>query len=51
MSPIYPGFHIGLCPHFHPGLCRSVVPTVLVMRLNFDTLALKIQPFMFFPAY
>ena len=29
----------------------SVVPTVLVMRLNFDALALKIQPFMLFPAY
>ena len=27
-------------PSFHPGLCRSVVPTALIMRLNFDALVL-----------
>jgi len=29
-------------PSFHPGLCRSVVPTALIMRLNFDAVALTI---------
>ena len=24
----------------HPGLCRGVVPTALIMRLNFDAVAL-----------
>ena len=28
-------------PSFHPGLCRSVVPTVLIMRLDFDVVALS----------
>ena len=27
-------------PSLHPGLCRSVVPTALIMRLNFDAVAL-----------
>ena len=27
-------------PSFHPGLCRSVVPTALIMRLDFDAVAL-----------
>ena len=27
-------------PSFHPGLCRSIVPTALVISLNFDALAL-----------
>ena len=27
-------------PSFHPGLCWSVVPTALIIRLDFDTLAL-----------
>ena len=27
-------------PSLHPGLCRSVVPTALIMRLNFDASAL-----------
>ena len=27
-------------PSFHPGLCRSVVPTALVISLNFDTVTL-----------
>ena len=27
-------------PSFHPGLCRSVVPTALIMCLDFDALAL-----------
>ena len=30
-------------PSFHPGLCRSVVPTALIMRLDFDALALPLQ--------
>ena len=28
-------------PSFRPGLCRSGVPTALIMRLNFDAVALK----------
>ena len=27
-------------PSFHPGLCRSVVPTALIMHLDFDAVAL-----------
>ena len=27
-------------PSFHPGLCKCVVPTALIMRLDFDAVAL-----------
>ena len=27
-------------PSFHPGLCESVVPTALIMHLNFDAVTL-----------
>ena len=30
-------------PSFHPGLCRSIVPTALIMHLNFDALALLLS--------
>ena len=36
----YPGFCSYLWHSRHPGLCRSVVPTALIMRLNFDAVAL-----------
>ena len=29
-------------PSFYPGLCRGVVPTALIMRLNFDAVALAL---------
>ena len=49
--PLLIGAHIICClclprvsyralPSFHPGLFRSVVPTALIMRLNYETIAL-----------
>ena len=49
--PLLIGAHIICClclprvpfralPSFHPGLCRSIVPTALIMRLDFDALDL-----------
>ena len=50
--PLLIGAHIICClclprvsyralPSFHPGLFRSVVPTALIIRLNFDAVALQ----------
>ena len=38
--PCVPRVPFRALPSFHPGLYRSVVPTALIMRLDFDTLAL-----------
>ena len=40
---VSPGFCSCLWHSRHPGLCRSVVPTALAMRLDFDVLALPPQ--------
>ena len=51
--PLLIGAHIICClclprvlyralPSLHPGLCRSGVPTALIMRLDFDALALHL---------
>ena len=37
---IYPGFHIGLCPHFTLGFAGVPCLKALVISLNFDALAL-----------
>ena len=38
--PCVPRVSYRASPSFHPGLCRSIVPTALIMRLNFDAGAL-----------
>ena len=38
--PCVPRVSYRTLPSFHPGLCRSVVPMALVMRLDFDAVAL-----------
>ena len=42
---VYPGFHIGLCPHFTLGFAGVPCLKALVISLNFDALALtsKVQ--------
>ena len=42
---VYPGFHIGLCPHFTLGFAGVPCLKTLVISLNFDALALtsKVQ--------
>ena len=40
LSACIPKVSYRALPSFHPGLCRSVVPMALIMRLNFDALAL-----------
>ena len=37
---VYPGFHIGLCPHFTLGFAGVPCLKALVISLNFDVLAL-----------
>ena len=37
---VYPGFHIGLCPHSTLGYAGVSCLKALIMRLNFDALAL-----------
>ena len=41
LCPCLPRVSFRALPSFHPGLCRSVVPTALVISLNFDALALR----------
>ena len=38
---VYPGFHIGLCPHFTLGFAGVPCLKALVISLNFDVLALS----------
>ena len=40
---VYPGFHIGLCPHFTLGFAGVSCLKALVISLNFDTLALTLK--------
>ena len=40
---IYPGFHIGLCPHFTLGFAGVPCLKALVISLNFDALALTLK--------
>ena len=35
---VYPGFHIGLCPHFTLGFAGVPCLKALVISLNFDAL-------------
>ena len=42
---VYPGFHIGLCPHFTLGFSGVSYLKALIMRLNFDAVALDIDSF------
>ena len=37
---VYPGFHIGLCPHFTLGFAGMPCLKALVISLNFDALVL-----------
>ena len=43
LCPCLPRVSFRALPSFHPGLCRSVVPTALVISLNFDTVTLRLQ--------
>ena len=40
---VYPGFHIGLCPHFTLGFAGVPCLKALVISLNFDALALTLK--------
>ena len=40
---VYPGFHIGLCPHFTLGFAGVPCLKALVISLNFDALALILK--------
>ena len=40
VSPVYPGFHFGLCPHFTLGYEKVSCLKALIMRLNFDVVAM-----------
>ena len=41
---VYPGFHIGLCPHSTLGFAGVPCLKALVISLNFDALALGKTP-------
>ena len=41
---VFPGFHIGLCPHFTQGFAGVSCLKALIIRLNFDAVALTIAP-------
>ena len=40
VSPVYPGFHIGLCPHSILGYAGVSCLKALVISLNFDAVVL-----------
>ena len=40
VSPVYPGFHFGLCPHSTLGFAGVPCLKALVISLNFDALSL-----------
>ena len=40
VSPVYPGFHIGLCPHSTLGYAGVSCLKALVISLNFDAVVL-----------
>ena len=40
---VYPGFHIGLCPHCALGFAGVSCLKALVISLNFDALALTLK--------
>ena len=39
VSPVYPGFHIGLCPHSTQGYAGVSCLKALAISLNFDAVA------------
>ena len=43
LCPCLPRVPFRALPSLHPGLCRSVVPTALVISLNFDTITLRLR--------
>ena len=43
LSKVYPGFHIGLCPHYTLGYAGVSCLKALVISLNFDAVALTLS--------